>query len=272
MNNIENIRPLISVIMPAYNAENYIEDAINSVLSQSYEEWELIIIDDCSSDKTLKIAEKLSNNDSRLKLIKNSKNIGVSETRNKAINLALGEWIAFLDSDDLWENAKLEKQIAHANKVGASFVFTGSSYINKEGKPFKGVFEVPESVDFNKLKRQNVIPCSSVLVRKECFETIRMERDNMHEDYAAWLRILKSGILAFGVNEPLLVYRLSVSSKSGNKFKTIGMNYRVFRSIEMNPVSSVYFAGVNLVNSLKKYNKILFKNKKIKRLRLTNPL
>ncbi|WKA50169.1 glycosyltransferase family 2 protein [Planococcus liqunii] len=259
MGNIESIRPLISIIMPAYNAEEYIEDAINSVLSQSYKEWELIIIDDCSNDKTSKIAEKFGQRDARLRLIKNNENMGVSETRNKGINLALGEWIAFLDSDDLWEITKLEKQLLCANEEGASFVFTGSSFINKEGKPFKGILEVPKTVDFNKLKKHNIISCSSVLVKKEYFTTIKMEHDNMHEDYATWLRILKTGTLAFGVNEPLLVYRLSISSLSGNKLKTIGVTYKLFRLIDLNPASSIYFTSMHLMNSVKKYNKILFK-------------
>lgn len=256
MNFTKTEKPLVSVIMPAYNAGAYIEDAIKSVITQSYKEWELIVIDDCSRDNTVEIVERYKNEDSRVHLLKNVENSGVSKSRNEGIKFARGEWIAFLDSDDLWGIFKLEKQLHHANKTNSSFIFTGSSYINEKGIPFKGLFEVPEIVDFKKLKKHNVISCSSVLVKKLYLEDIKMENDKMHEDYAVWLRILKTGISAYGLNEPLLIYRLSTSSKSGNKFKTISMTYKVFRFIKMNPFSSMYYTSQHIGNSIKKYTKI----------------
>lgn len=247
---------LISIIMPAYNCEKYIKEAILSVLKQSYKLWELIIIDDCSSDKTVDIVRECINYDSRIKLYINKSNQGVSLTRNKGISLAKGKWIAFLDSDDMWENTKLEKQISLANNTGAKFIFTGASYINEEGKYYSGIFEVPEKVTYNSLKRQNVISCSSVLVKSSFFTDIKMENDDMHEDYAVWLRILKTGIDAYSVNEPLLIYRISSKSKSGNKLKTLKMTYKVFRFIELSRCKSVYFTISHVVRSINKYKKI----------------
>lgn len=253
---MSNNEELVSVIMPAYNCEKYIIEAINSVLDQTYNNWELIIIDDGSIDNTLQIIEHFSQKDYRIKSLPNEKNMGVSATRNRGIDFASGNWIAFLDSDDMWEPLKLEKQFEVAESKSADFLFTGSSYINEIQEKLKGNFEVPEKITYKKLRTQNVISCSSVLVKKEFFKNIKMENDEMHEDYAVWLRILKLGVTAYGLNEPLLIYRISKSSKSGNKLKTIKMSYRVFRFVGINPIGSIYFMSRHLLASVLKYIKI----------------
>jgi teichuronic acid biosynthesis glycosyltransferase TuaG len=246
----------VSIIMPAYNCEKYVAEAINSVISQTYQSWELLVIDDGSKDNTLKIINGFGSKDSRIRPIQNEKNIGVSETRNIGIVLASGEWIAFLDSDDMWEKTKLEKQLKVAEENSAEFLFTGSSYINEEGKPFKGILEVPEEVSYKKLRNHNVISCSSVLIQKRFLDNIKMEKDEMHEDYAVWLRVLRTGVKAYGVNEPLLIYRISRNSKSGNKMKTVKMTYKVFRFIGINPISSAYFMMRHVLGAVGKYKKI----------------
>ncbi len=256
MNTKGSNEALVSIVMPAYNCEKYIEGAINSVLNQTYQNWELIVIDDGSKDKTGYIIKELENKDSRIKFIKNEKNMGVSATRNRGISIASSEWIAFLDSDDMWEESKLEKQIKVAEEKAAEFLFTGSSFINEEGKPYKGVFKVPESVNYKKLRNQNIISCSSVLINKRFFEVIKMEKDDMHEDYAVWLRILKTGVTAYGINEPLLIYRISRNSKSGNKVRTIKMTYKVFRFVGINPIGSAYFMVRHILGAVGKYANI----------------
>lgn len=253
---MSNNEALVSIIMPAYNCEKYVAQAINSVVDQVYKKWELLVLDDGSKDNTLQIIEKFSQNDSRIKVLTNGKNIGVSATRNRGIDIASGDWIAFLDSDDMWKPEKLAKQFEIVEKESAEFLFTGSSYINEEGKPFKGIFEVPEEVTYKKLRNQNVISCSSVLLKKKYFENIKMEKDDMHEDYAVWLRILKLGVVAFGVNEPLLIYRISRNSKSGNKMKTVKMTYKVFRFVGINPLGSAYFMVRHVISSVLKYKRI----------------
>ena len=247
---------LVSIVMPAYNCEKYVVEAINSILAQTYRNWELLVLDDGSKDNTLRIIEEFSQKDSRIKALPNGKNMGVSATRNRGIELASGDWIAFLDSDDMWEPFKLEKQFQVVEKKSAEFLFTGASYINEEGEPFKGIFEVPEKVTYKKLRNQNVISCSSVLVKKKYFENIKMEKDEMHEDYAVWLRILKLGVTAYGVNEPLLIYRISRNSKSGNKMKTVKMTYKVFRFIGINPIGSAYYMANHVLGAARKYRNI----------------
>lgn len=120
MNFVENMQPFVSVVMPSYNAEKYISEAIQSVIAQTYENWELLIIDDCSTDSTANIVKQFSDVDSRITLYSNPKNMGVALTRNKGMNLANGSWIALLDSDDVWHKDKLEKQIELAGKTGES--------------------------------------------------------------------------------------------------------------------------------------------------------
>lgn len=250
---------LISIVMPAYNSEKYIADAIDSIIRQTYENWELIIIDDGSIDQTTDIVSKYICSNEKIKLYSNDNNIGVSRSRNKGIEIAKGNWIAFLDSDDLWKFDKLEKQIELIVKKDAEFVFTGASYINENGKKFNGEFSVPETVNFSKLKRQNVISCSSVIIKKIHIKKFKMANDNIHEDYAVWLKILRSGVIAQGISEPLLIYRISLTSKSGNKFKSFKMTYGVFRYIGNSSLKSIYYTFFHIILSFQKYHRILFK-------------
>lgn len=239
--------------MPAYNSENYITYSINSVISQTYKNWELIIVDDGSKDSTMTCIESLATGDNRIKVYKNTKNIGVSETRNKAISLAKGEWIAFLDSDDLWAAEKLDKQIAFSQRHHVDFVFTGARFINAEGRNFRWNMPVPQSVTYSQLLKQNVIMCSSVLVKKKLLIDKKMIGDRIHEDFALWLEILKNDTIAYGINEPLLTYRIYIESKSGNKIKSIIMSYRTYRCIGLSFITSIYYLCNLVKNGMKKY-------------------
>jgi teichuronic acid biosynthesis glycosyltransferase TuaG len=242
--------------MPAFNCEKHIEQAIYSVIDQTYRLWELIVIDDDSKDNTIGIIQELSKKDKRIKYFKNERNQGVSATRNRGISLAKGEWIALLDSDDIWDKTKLQKQMDCVKNATVEFVFTGASYINEDGLYYPGIFEVPDKINYKQLRMHNVISCSSVLIKKKYLKHIKMEKDDMHEDYAVWLRVLRTGVCAYGVNEPLLIYRISRSSKSGNKLKSIKMTYKVFKFIGLNPIFSLYFVINHLLRSLLKYRKI----------------
>lgn len=130
------MRPLVSVVMPSYNSEKYIPEAIHSVIAQTYENWELLIIDDGSTDSTANIVKQFSDIDSRITLYSNSKNMGVALTRNKGMDLAKGSWIALLDSDDVWHKDKLEKQLELAKKAGADIVYCSYCLIDKYGKKY----------------------------------------------------------------------------------------------------------------------------------------
>ena len=244
---------LISIIMPAYNASATIRESIQSVLAQDYTNWELIVVNDCSTDETEAIIlEYLSDN--RIKLINKDQNEEVSKARNTGIKQSKGDWIAFLDSDDLWTPDKLSKIVAllQENPHGKLF-FTGSAFINYEGERSKYILQVPNKIDYRELLKQNLISCSSVLVYKETIKAHMMPVGNIHEDYATWLSILKYEPYAYGLNEPLLIYRLSRKSKSGNKFKALKMNWNTYRFVGVSFFCSIIYMLVYIFRNMKKY-------------------
>ncbi|MDE6745030.1 MAG: glycosyltransferase, partial [Oscillospiraceae bacterium] len=232
---------LISIIMAAYNAEQTIEQAVTSVLNQTYENFELLIINDCSKDSTLSIAEKFSEKDKRVKVISNEKNNGVSYTRRHGLEEAKGEWIAILDSDDAWASDKLEKQIRLQRETNADLLYTGSSFMDSDGNRIDWYLHAPREIGYRQLLKQNLISNSSSLVKKELYSEYYVSNDKMHEDFAVWLGILKSGRLAYGVDEPLLIYRLSKTSKSGNKIKAAKMNWNTYRYMGLNVFAALYY-------------------------------
>lgn len=247
---------LISVIMPACNSEKHICDAIASVLHQTYTCLELIIIDDGSIDKTADIVSCITKEDSRVSIIRNKKNMGVSYSRNLGIAKSKGTWIAFLDSDDIWDINKLEKQMSYAIETSSSFLFTGSNFISESGVLMRSVFHVPEKIDQKELLKQNVISCSSVLIKKELILGYMMPESSFHEDFALWLQILKNEPFAYGLDKPLLYYRISDKSKSRNKINAAKMTWNVYRYIGLNPLYAAYYWIHYVARSLKKYWKL----------------
>ena len=257
MNDTLNSLPLVSIIMPAYNSEAYITTAIESVLSQTYSRWELIIVDDCSIDATSQIALDFCRTDPRITYLKNSKNSGVALSRNTGIKHAAGEWLAFLDSDDLWNSSKLDQQLRLAFSAHASFIFSGSSFMDENGRLLNNYLSTPYRINYRKLLKQNIISCSSVLIKKEIMLPFPQHYSCIHEDFVVWLEILKNNVFfAYSVNEPLLTYRVSMSSKSGNKLKAAKMTYAVYRYIGLNKLQSLYYMFHYTVKSLKKYKRI----------------
>ena len=222
--------PTISIITPAYNCEKYLEEAVDSVLSQTMTDWEMLIIDDCSVDNTYSCMQKLAQRDSRIRIFRNMQNAGAAATRNYGIRQARGRWIAFLDSDDLWRTDKLQKQMELLDKYPeASFLFTGSAFIEDDGMTIAHTLHVPEKVSRRKLLSQNVISCSSVLIKRELMLKHPMpEEDGIHEDFATWLSVLTEVPLAYSVDEPLLIYRRALASKSGEKGKSARMNWQTY--------------------------------------------
>ena len=247
---------LISVIMAAYNSEKTIEQAINSVLNQTYPNFELLVVDDCSKDGTVKVVESLAAKDCRVRLIFNEKNSGVSYTRKHGLKEAKGAWIAILDSDDAWAPEKLEKQIELQRQTNADLLFTGSAFMDSDGRPIDWYLHAPSEVAYRQLLKHNVLSNSSALVRKELYAEYYAVGDGMHEDFAIWLSILKEGKKAYGVDEPLLIYRVAKSSKSGNKIKAARMNWNTYRYIGLNPLSAFYYECWYIVKGLLKYKNL----------------
>lgn len=245
---------LISIIMAAYNAENTIGQAITSVIQQTYTDFELIIINDCSTDRTVDVINEFIKRDTRIILINNSKNMGVSYTRKHGLDEAKGSWIAILDSDDLWLPEKLAKQVEFQKKTNADLLYTGSGFMNVDGKQINWKLNVPEVITYRQLLKQNILSNSSALVRKDLYEKYYVIGDDMHEDFAIWLQILRNGIKAYGINEPLLIYRLDDKSKSGNKLKAAMMNWSTYRYIGLNLLEAAYYEFWYAINGLCKYN------------------
>lgn len=244
---------LISIIMAAYNAEKTIEQAIVSVLNQTYANFELLVVNDCSTDRTAELVERIAESDSRVRLIANEQNRGVSYTRRHGLEAAKGSWIAILDSDDAWAAEKLEKQIALQKRMNADLLFTGSAFMNPDGQPIDWYLRAPAEVTYRQLLKQNMLSNSSALVRKALYERYYAVGDEMHEDFAIWLRILKDGRKAYGVDEPLLIYRVARSSKSGNKIRAAKMNWNTYRYVGLNLFSAAYYECWYIVRGLLKY-------------------
>ena len=251
-------KPLISVVMPAYNCEKYIGQAVDSVIAQTYSNWELLILDDRSGDGTPRVIENLREKDTRIRTFQNETNLGAGNTRNRGVELARGKWIAFLDSDDMWAADKLEKQLELlAQEDKAVLLYTGSGFVDESGKPLDFVLRVPRRIDRKRLLRQNLVSCSSVLVRREYMLRHPFPaQSDMHEDFAVWLQILREEEYAYAVDEPLLIYRLSPASKSGNKLKAARMNWHTYRRSGLSFFRSLYYMGWYTVNGIRKYRQL----------------
>ncbi len=252
------IRMKVSVVMPAYNAEAYIEAAVHSVLRQTWTDFELIVVDDCSQDATVDIVRKLAKEDRRITLLQNTQNSGASASRNTGIVYANGEWIAFLDSDDLWREDKLRKQLALLEQhPDAVLSYTASAFIDEAGREYSYVMEAEPETTYKTLLRKNLLSCSSVMVRRDVMLRHPMGGDRMHEDYAAWLLILRETRCAYGLNEPLLVYRLRRQSKSGGRLHSAEMIYRSYRYVGYPALQAAALTVRYAKHSLSKRRKIL---------------
>ena len=179
---MEEKQELVSIIMAAYNAEKTIDIAINSVLAQTYTEWELLVINDYSKDHTAEIVASFT--DPRIRLLQNEKNSGVSISRKKGMEAANGEWIAVLDSDDAWTPDKLEKQVKLANDTGAELIFTGSAFMDDDGKPIDWQLHVPTTLPYRELLKQNLVSNSSVVVIRRSWLKCRPVGKGNENDFA----------------------------------------------------------------------------------------
>ena len=231
MSDITQEQPLISVIMPAYNAEKYIEAAVQSVRSQTYTNWELLILDDCSTDDTAKIAGTFAEMDSRICLLRNSQNVGVARTRNRGIEVAAGQWVAFLDSDDVWHKEKLEKQLAVVSCTDADIVYCSYSLMNENAGHLSD-FIVPETTSYNDMLKESVLSCSTVLLRRSILMQHSFSAAYYHEDYALWLELLRSGYRAAASRQVLADYRVVKGSRSNDKLRSARNRWTIYRKVE----------------------------------------
>lgn len=247
--------PLVSVVMPAYNAERFIEEAIRSVQSQTMEDWELIVVDDCSTDSTVEIAKRLKASDHRILLIEMKENRGVASARNAGLDLARGSYVALLDSDDVWRNCKLEKQIAKMRSACADIVNCSYDYIDAEGRSKGLTYHVPETTTFDFLLKENTIGCSMALLSSEVAESYRFDSGYFHEDYVFWLRLLKEGKIVSGCTEVLVSCRHSRGSRSFDKWKSARNRWVVYRNyLKFSAIKSALYFAYYVVAGIRKYS------------------
>jgi len=242
---------LISIIVPIYNRAHYIKDIVTTVGNQTYANWKLIFIDDGSTDNTVEEINKVLSE--KIELIKLPRHVGVSEARNKGIETAAGDYIAFLDSDDLWEPEKLEKQLKFMEENDYNFSFTGYKY-EKKDKQEKNV-RVPKKLIYEEALKDTVIFTSTVMIniKKIDKEIIYMPNVKFGEDSITWWKILKNGNTAYGINQVLAVYRRGEKSLSSNKFFTIKCTWKSYRKYEkLNIFKASYYFIFYIFNAIKR--------------------
>lgn len=243
----------VSVVMTVYNAEKFLKQTIESVLNQTMKNFELIIVDDCSTDSSADIVKQYMQ-DKRIKYFKNKENLKVSKTRNFGVNQASGKYVAFIDSDDIWFETKLEKQLSFMEENDVKICYSAYRFISNDGILQNKIFHVPEKVDFKKLLKQNVITPSASMFDKELLLKYPFYADAVHEDFVAFLQMLKNEKLyAYGINEPLIYYRLTDGSKSRNKFKAMKMTLKSYKEVGLNIFQRLYNLPFYVLNGIKKY-------------------
>ena len=233
-------KELVSIIVPVYNAERFIESTINNVLKQTHQTFELLLIDDMSTDNSYEIIKRV--NDKRIKYIKLEKKGLASGARNRGIKEAQGIFICFLDADDFWEDNKLEKQIKFMKEKNCAFSFTGYEFTKEDGNKTNKKVYVPNELTYKKALKNTTIFTSTVM-----FDTSKINKDDIYmpnvksEDTACWWNILKKGYKAYGLNEILVYYRRSEGTLSSNKIEAIKRIWNLYRNQEkLNLIYSLY--------------------------------
>lgn len=237
---------LISVIMPSYNTASYIAETVQSVLAQTYQNWELIIVDDCSTDDTDEVIKPFLA-DGRIRYFKNEKNSGAAVSRNRALREAKGKWIAFLDSDDLWLPEKLEKQIAFMKENGYHFSYTDYMEIDEASRPNGKTVTGPKKITKAGMFNYCWPGCLTVMYDAETVGLIQIADIKKNNDYAMWLKACKKAD-CYLLDESLAKYRKRTGSISNHGYmKLVKWHYKLFREAEnQNPVSSIVLTMRNL--------------------------
>jgi teichuronic acid biosynthesis glycosyltransferase TuaG len=235
---------LVSVITPAFKASRFVDDAIRSVVAQDYRHWEMFIVDDCSPDDTAERIEKWAQRDSRIRLIRQSKNGGPAAARNAALASSSGRYAAFLDSDDWWLPRKLSRQLEFMRTSAAAVSFTGFRRISEDGDQTGRFLQVPGRLTYRQLLGNTAIATSTVIVDRSVTGPLQM-RHVYYDDFVLWLSLLRRGYAAFGLNEDLMRYRVVGKSVSRNKARSAREVWKTYRQVEGLGVlrSAWYFAS-----------------------------
>jgi len=246
---------LVSIIVPAFRAAGLVGHTINSVLEQTYQNWEMLIVDDCSPDNTIEVVREAASKDGRIRLIESVANGGPAKARNLALHQAKGRWIAFLDSDDVWLPSKLQDTLEFANLKAASLVFTGFRRMSFDGKMVGRYVSVPASLSYQQLLGNTAIATSTVLIDRTKVGEVVM-RPVYYDDFVCWLEILKKGNLAWGLDRDLMRYRVVSNSVSRNKKKSAKEVWKIYRTtLQLGYIQSAWYFLNYAVRGILKYRK-----------------
>ncbi|MGH1384912.1 glycosyltransferase family 2 protein [Kordia sp.] len=222
-------KPLVSVITPTYNTEAFISETIDSVRAQTYTNWEMVIVDDASSDATVAILKKYAALDDRIKVHVLETNSGAAIARNTAIENAAGSYIAFLDADDLWKPEKLTKQIAFMQEKNIAVSFTSYELMDEQGKSLGKMIKALPKVNFSKMLKSNYVGNLTGIYNAEQLGKVYMPNIRKRQDWALWLTLIKKVGYAYSLEEPLARYRVRENSISSNKLNLLKYNYAIYR-------------------------------------------
>lgn len=244
-----------SVVIPAYNSADNLREAVDSAVQQTHPPYEIIIIDDGSKDNTGEIIKTLANEISAVRPYTNKVNIGVAETRNRGFSIASSDYIALLDSDDIWLPEKMKKQISFMELNKCDFSYTGYSFIDTQGKPIENTdYFVPKTAEIKEMLKENYIGCATTVISKEIAENYKMSSEYSHEDYVFWLTLLQDKKIGMGINEILVNYRISPDSRSGNKFKAAKNRWKIYRNfLKLSIFKSLYYFMIYAFRGYKKH-------------------
>ena len=224
----------VTVVTPSWNSEKYIRKTIESVQAQTYQNWEMIIVDDCSTDRTVEIVKSIAEVDPRIKLLQQNKNSGAGAARTRSMQNATGRYIAYLDADDIWKPKKLEKQVQFMKERGCGFSCTSYEVINDAGKPLNKYVHMLPKVDYVGFLTNNLLQTVGIMVDTDLVDKryLVMPDIRRRQDAATWLQILKAGYDCYGLDVILAEYRRASGSLSSNKIKAIKGIWSLYRDIE----------------------------------------
>lgn len=221
---------LVSVIMPAYNSAEFIEDAIRSVQNQTYPNWELLIVDDASTDSTPQIIQEFSKSDSRIKILQNELNLGAGKSRNKAIKAALGDFIAFLDSDDLWKPEKLQVQLKFMQKDKLAVSYSSYELMSHNGTKLQKYIKALPVLNYQKLLKSNYLGNLTGMYDIRKLGKVYGPEIKKRQDWGLWLEAVKD-TPAKGIEKPLAIYRIRKDSISSNKLEMLRYNFKIYNEV-----------------------------------------
>lgn len=245
---------IVSVITPVYNAEKYLKVTVESAVKQTYPEMEIVLIDDCSNDNSAEIVRELQEIYPHIVYYRQPKNMGAGVARNTALEIAKGRYVAFLDADDIWKPEKTTRQLQLMKQKESPFGYTAIEMIDENGKVIKEKRKLKTEIKYDFLLHNTMIATSTVIIDRKIMGDFRMPIRRGGQDYATWLKLLRGGAKAVGIDEALEQYRVVAGSLSSNKFKSIKQVWEIQTQDEgINKIAAMWHIVCFCFNALKKY-------------------